>query len=275
MIKTTNTKRSIATLSLAAILAVPVAATAHPNGSDGEPAEDIHVVVGKYENCFFDLHSELTQSEFHQFAKEAGHITRFRPLTNAETLGKWKFNISLSMSQAPVDDSKGAWNNTMSHPDAEHYLGHEVAFPRLVVRMGVTDNVDIGAWGTIDPNANYGFVGIDAKIAILRQSADMPVSLAIRPNVSALIGPKEVWVANGGVDVSVSRNYKGLSPYLGVGVMSSIAVEKSDDVDLNNGTSTDPVAFAGLAYKWKKLNLAAEAEAGPLTTYAVSVGGGF
>ena len=270
----TSTNLSVQSLSVALILALPSIALAHPTGHDGEPVAGLHV-DDSYANCFFDLHPELTQSEFDEFAKEAGAITRFHQISSAETLGRGNFNVSLAMAETPVDDAKGAWNNTMSHPEEDHYLGHEVAFPRIIVRVGVAERVDVGAWATVDPNASYGFVGLDSKISILRQDENNPVSIAIRPNASALLGPKEVWVGNAGVDVSVSRNYKGLSPYLGFSAMTSVAVERSDEVDLDPGTSNDLVAFTGLSYNWKKLSMAAEAEVGPMTTYALRIGGNF
>jgi hypothetical protein len=268
-----HTKLLSHSLTLATIVALPAAASAHPS-HDGESAAPLHV-DDSYDNCFFDLHPELTQAEFDEFAKEGGAITRFHQLANAEPLGQWNFDVSLVFTSTPVDDSKGAWNNTMSHPDAEHTLGHQVAFPRLFVRMGVSDSVDVGVWGSLDPNSNYGFVGIESKISLLRQSADLPVSVAVRPNVSSLLGPDELFLANAGVDLSVSHNFRGLSPYVGVAGTSSIAVEMSDEVDLDNGKANSLAAIAGVTYGWKGLRLAGEAEFGALNTYAVRVGGAF
>lgn len=48
--------KTISSLALAATLALPVAAMAHPS-SNGEHAEPIHVVEDSYTSCFFDLHS--------------------------------------------------------------------------------------------------------------------------------------------------------------------------------------------------------------------------
>lgn len=163
----------------------------------------------------------------------------------------------------------------MSHPDAEHDLGHDVQFPRIVARMGIADSVDIGIWGSIDPNANYGFVGFESKIALLKQSAEMPLSVAVRPNASAIVGPSEVFVGNASVDVSASHEWRGLSPYLGVAAMANVAVENSDEVDLDPGVSTNVAAFAGVAYQWRGLRAAAQGEAGAVNTASVLLGGTF
>lgn len=268
-----TSKQTISRLTIVATLALPIAALAHPKPSTDHELP-LHV-DDRYDSCFFDLHPELTQEEFDTFAGEAGTMTRFHQNGSAETLGKGKFDIGLAITSTPVNDDKGAWNNTMSHPDAEHDLGHEVAFPRLVARVGVSDNVDIGAWGTLDPNANYGFTGIDLKVGLLKQSAEMPVSVAIRPSVSSMYGPSEVFVVNSSVDLSVSRNWSGLEPYAGVGASANVAVEMSDDVDLDPGQSRNVLAFVGVSYQWKGIRAAAQVETGELETTSLQLGGNF
>ncbi len=87
-------------------------------------------------------HSELTQAEFNTFTAELGSILRFRQLGGVAPLGKGHFDIGMQYASTGINDSKGAWNNTMSHPDADHYLGRSIQFPRLVARVGVSNRVD-------------------------------------------------------------------------------------------------------------------------------------
>ncbi len=132
------------------------------------PAPQLHV-GNLHSSCFFDLHPELTQQEFEEFADEIGSILRFRQLGETTTLGKGKWDVSLQYTSSSIDDTKGAWNNTMSHPDADHYLGSSISFPRIVARFGVSERVDLGVWGSLNPRSNYGMVGVDTRIALLRQ----------------------------------------------------------------------------------------------------------
>jgi hypothetical protein len=266
-------RHALALIVPVTLTALAPAASAHPTGHDGEPAP-LHV-DDSYDECFFDLHPELTQSEFDRFAKEGSMVMHDHQLTSAEAIGQGEVAVSLDYTRTAVDDSKGAWNNTMSHPTEDHYLGHSFAFPRLGVAVGVSRRVDVGAWGTLSPGANYGFVGISSKVTLLEQDDRMPVSVAVRPTAVSLLGPDELFVADAGVDVSVSRNFNGLSPYLGFNGHTAIAFERSDEVELDNGTASYLAAFVGVSYAWKKLRLAAEAEAGPLTTYAARLGGSF
>jgi hypothetical protein len=264
----------LATLFFASITAIAPSVSAHPGGHDGTPAP-LHV-DDSYDECFFDLHPELTQAEFDEFAREGSVVMHDYQLGSAEALGRGEIAISLDYTSiGGIDDSKGAWNNTMSHPTDDHWLGHTLAFPRLSVRMGVSRRVDVGVWGTLAPGANYGFIGLESKVVILEQGEDMPVSFAVRPTAVGLLGPDELLVADTGIDFSVSRHWKGLSPYVGFAAHTTIAFERTDDVDLDPGTAAYTSGFVGLSYQWKHLRVAAQAEAGPLTTYALRLGGSF
>src|SRR3954447_15393179 len=258
---------AISIFALAATLAAAPASAQQSNA--GLP--DLHV-GGGYSNCFFDLHPELTQAEFDEFAGELGSILRFRQLADPATLGRGRVDVSLQYASTPIDDGKGAWNNTMSHPAADHYLGDSIAFPRIVARFGVSDHVDVGAWGGINPRSNYGMLGVDTKVALLTQGATWPVSVSIRPSVTSLLGPSELWAANASVDVSVSRSFGRISPYGGVAASASLAVERSDDVNLDPATVQDGLVYAGVSYRWRALIVSAEAEKASLVSYAFRVG---
>jgi hypothetical protein len=257
----------IGIMGLAAILA-----PAPANAQHVDAARPTLHVSDAYGSCFFDLHPELTKEEFAQFADELGSVLRFRQLGDPTTLGKGKVDLSLQYASTSIDESKGAWNNTMSHPAADHYLGGSIAFPRIVARFGVSDRVDVGAWGGLDPHSNYGMVGVDTKIALLKQGPARPVSVSIRPSIGALVGPSEVWASNASFDVSASRAIGPLSPYVGVATTASVAVERSDDVDLEPATAEGSLAYAGLSYRWRTLILSAEVEKGTLVSYAFRIG---
>jgi hypothetical protein len=173
------------TATLVTLLALPGAAFAH------EGAPDLHVAT-EYESCYFDLHPELTEGEFRTWAAEGGQIVRSRQLSGADTLGRGGLDVSIGYAYFFLDDTKGAWNNTMSHPNGDHPLGSQLGFPQLSLRVGVHRNVDAEVYGALNWNSNYGFVGIASKIRLLRQSEDMPISVSVRPSLSALAGPSEV-----------------------------------------------------------------------------------
>ncbi len=225
-----------------------------------------------YEDCHFDLHPELTRAEFDEFAREIGSVLRFRQLGDTTTLGRGVVDIGLQWTRSAIDDSKGAWNNTMSHPGADHYLGRALSIPRLTARVGVSDSVDVGAWGAINPSSNYGLVGVDTKVVLMRQGASRPVSVAVRPSVAALVGPREVWAAAASLDVSVSRTMGPFAVYVGGASSASGAFERSPDVDLDPASGTDSVGYAGVTWTWRGVQVAAEVEKGVLTSVGFRLG---
>jgi hypothetical protein len=217
------------------------------------------------------LHPELTQAEFEEFTGELGSVLRFRQLGQVAPLGKGRLDVGVQYARTPIDDSKGAWNNTFSHPTADHPLGGALEFPRIVARFGLSDRVDIGAWGGLDPHANYGLVGAEVKIALVTQGPTKPVSVAIRPSVTSLVGPDEVWVGNANIDVSVSRAFGAWSPYVGVGTSGTLGIERTKDVDLEIAAAPASLAYAGISYRWRSLLLSAEVEKAELSSYAFQI----
>lgn len=247
---------------------------AHAQPRAGAPAPPLHVSAA-HDSCFFDLHPELTAAEFEDFADELGSILRFRQLGENAPLGKGRFELSLQYARSPIDDAKGAWNNTMSHPTADHGLGGSIAFPRIAARYGLSDRMDLGAWGSLNPRSNYGILGVDTRIALLKQGPSRPVTLTIRPSVTTLVGPSELWAGNASVDVSVSRAFGRVSPYVGVSTYTSGAVERSKDVDLDPASTAGSLAYAGVSVRLRGLTLAGEVGTGPVRSVGFSVASRF
>jgi hypothetical protein len=225
-----------------------------------------------YRSVVFDLHPELTKDEFEEFAAELGSVLRFRQLGDATTLGRGKVDFGVELATSAIDDRKAAWNSTTSRPTASYNLARSLAFPRVVGRFGVSDRVDVGAWGGLNPRANYGLVGGDARIVVVREGPARPVTFSIRPSVTTLVGPAEVWAAYTSLDLSVSRAFGRFSPYAGVATTASVAVERSKDVDLDPATATRSLAFAGLSYRWRALVVSGEVEKGARVGYAFRLG---
>ncbi len=258
---------------LITVLALSTIAWGH-GGDPGSPRVDLH--VGKsYDSCYFDLHPELTAGELREFAAEGGQIIRSRQLSSAKTLGAGVLDLGLGYAYFVFDDTKGAWNNTMTHPTADHYLGPQLGVPYLELRVGVADRVDLEAYGTVNWTSNYGFVGLASKIRLLEEGDRMPLSLAVRPSLSALAGPSEVQVYNTSADIAVSRSFAGLAPFAGITFSSTLVIESSSDTDVGHQAAARSLAFAGLEYRRGFFSAAAQAEFSDVTAYALRVGGSF
>ena len=257
------------TALLLLLVAAPSVALAH-----GPRDIDLHV-GDAHEECYFDLHPELTRAQLRTFAAEAGLIARFRQTTSADTLGAGNFDVSLGYTVHFIDDSKGAWNNTMSHPQGDHYLGERLAIPALALGVGLGDDIDLEAYGTLNPSSNYGLLGIATKIRLLEQSDEMPVSLSVRPSLGALVGPTEVQVYNFSTDVAVSRSFHGLAPFAGITLSTTAVVEASPDTDIGHQSASTIVGFAGVDYRWRFLSVGAQAEVSNIASLSLRASGRF
>lgn len=262
--------KSVSMIGLVAM--VPAVATAHEGAE--EPRAVLHVGY-EYEECYFDLHPELTEAELEEFAGEAGQIVRFRQLSSADTLGAGVIDISVAGAYVFVDDTKGAWNNTMSHPGADHYLGQELGFPQLSLRVGVGDDVDLEAYGAVNPGANYGFAGVATKIRLVDQADGRPVSVSVRPSMSALVGPEELQLINVSADVAVSRTIHGFTPFAGFTMSSTAVRETSAEADVDPQVASRSLAFAGVEVRYKGISAAVQAELSDLAAIGARVGGSF
>ena len=203
------------------------------------------------------LQPGLTQNQFQELVADLGSILRFRQIGDTATLGKGGVDIGVQFANAPVDTARRSWS---------------ASFPRLAARFGVSDRVDVGAWGGINTNANYGVLGMDTKIALLAQGQSRSVSVSLRPSLTALVGPSDLWAANVGVDLAVSRTFGRLSPYAGIGASSSGAIARRDDVNLDPVSAGEALAFAGVSYRWRALSLGAEVEKGDEVRYGLRIG---
>lgn len=133
------------------------------------------------------IDAALTQSQWHKFTRKAGAILSFKSLASARALGKRNFNIAVDYGYTPVDQHDLAWINTFTRLDENCPLGDAVKVPTIRASMGVSDKIDVGAYWTTAPGANYGGVGGELKYAFLQESEKSPAA-AVRASFSLLTG---------------------------------------------------------------------------------------
>lgn len=120
----------------------------------------------------------LTPDGFQSLISELGPMMRFRQLGDSQAMGKGRVDIGVQLADAPIGDANRSWS---------------LAFPRVTARFGVDDRVDVGAWGGINTQSNYGLAGFETRIALVTEGPSWPVS--VRPSVTALVGPSDLWAA--------------------------------------------------------------------------------
>jgi hypothetical protein len=219
-------------------------------------------------DCSVKFAPELTQGAFARFAREFGSVSAFKQASPPTTLGQWRFALGIEMSSFSVEEHAAAWNDTFAHPDPTHELGSEKRFPKLRLRMGVTDDLDIGAYYTENPEANYGWLGLEAKYGLLRQGEDMPVSVSLRGAYTKTLYVTDMDMHALTLDVAVGRTFwRVLTPYLGVGADAVLARETSAAVNLKTEAPFVPHLAAGLEVRLWRVSLGFEAQVAAITNY--------
>lgn len=265
----TRNSRLLVYLTFAALTTFARAAEAHHTG---EHAVTLNTNRTWTEECAMVVSPALTQADFAYFTKDISSMLYFRPMGGAQPLGAYQFDIGLELARtAQFKDYHPAWNNTFSHPDAEHWLteDHYLKLPFLSAHMGVTDAVDVGLGATKNFGANYGWVSADVKYAFVQKEE---YNLAVRGALSSLFGVRDYSIQQGSVDLLASRTIRWFTPYVGATAILTTASETTAKVDLERVNHVSVEGLVGLQATWKHVNVAAEADIARVNMYAFKIG---
>lgn len=243
-------------------------------GLFGSPlfGQKLHV-NDRWDECSFLLDPALTQEAWHQFTGEAGLVTYFRPLNSAKPLGVKNFEIALLDWGTTIDDADAAWNDTFSHPDSTHTLfdGNALLFPGLMFRIGATNRIDIGAYFTKQPSANYGFYGGQVQYNFLNDS-EKNLAAAVRFSFTQMFGPEDLNQSVYGLDVLASKDvFRRFSPYAGVSGYLARAQETTSKVNLENENVFGLQGMVGMVVKISVLRIGGEINFANVLGYSFKV----
>jgi len=226
----------------------------------------------EWDECAIVLDPSLTQDAWRQFVREAGLVAYFRPLASARPLGARRFELSLLTWGTRIDPADDAWNDTFSHPDSTHWLfdGDALLIPGLMLRAGVTDRVDVGAYFTKSFGANYGFLGGQVQYSFL-DDPERNLAAAGRASAVEVFGPADASVTVYGLDFVVSKELSVLSPYAGVSGYLSRGREHTSKVSLDNENLLGIQGTLGVAVSVSALRLGAELNLAKVTGYSVKI----
>jgi hypothetical protein len=248
-------------LALSVLLLLPTTSLAVPF----DPNLNVDPSV---DDCYVRFAPDLTQAAYRRFAREFGSISAFKQASPPSTLGRGGFSVDLEQIAFSVEEKSAAWNDTFVHPDGYHPLGSDKSFPKLRLRVGVSDDLEVGAFFTKAPKANYGWLGVEAKYGVLRQGEDMPVAVAVRGAYTKTLYVADMDMHALSADVSVGRTFwRILTPYVGAGADAVLARETSPAVNLATETLLVPHVAAGVEIRYWHVALGVEAERSALTSY--------
>ena len=254
--------RLIAALLL--VTAAPLAAQSPVPPLHEDPSVD---------DCSVRFASTLTQAAYHRFVREFGSVSAFKQASSPATLGKGRVLFAIEYMTFTIDDRADAWNDTFTHPHDEHALGSTLRFPKLKLRVGVTDDLDVGAFYTRNFSANYGFAGIDGTYRMLAESKGAPATVAVRGAYTKTLHVSDMDMHALTLDVSVGRRLGSIvRPYAGLGADAVLARETSDAVSLRRETIVAPHLLGGVEVGLGRMLLGAELTLGARPSVQVQIG---
>jgi hypothetical protein len=205
----------------------------------------------------------LAQGQFRALAEDLGAAFSYKGVTPATPLGLAGFDIGIELSATDVQNSGVFRLAGNSAPDY-------IAVPKLHVYKGLPWGIDIGAFVAAASDVDAKLFGLDARYALLADGLATPaVALRISGTWSSDIG--SLSVATYGADVMVSKRLTLATPYLGAGVVRTVA--DAGVAGLAEESFNKSRFFGGLNLNLAVVNLAFEAERmGSNTTLSAKAG---
>jgi hypothetical protein len=232
----------------------------------------------RWRECSIQLDPSLTQAAWRQFTQEAGLVVYFRPVSDAQPMGKGRFELSVVQWKTGIDNADAAWNDTFVHPDSTHWLfeGSGLKFPGLTARVGVTDETDVAAYVTKSPGANYGFFGGQVQQGLVHDRK-RGWAVAARVSFVSLYGPEDLDFTVYGADLIASRtvaltSWASVSPYGGVSTYLARSHEKTAAVSLHDEHVLGAQAMLGAELRVSKARLGAEFNFARVSSFSLKVG---
>ncbi len=270
------------TLLRAAAAALLLGATPAVGMSQHHHTKDVKLHINtRWSECAFQLDPSLTPAAWRRFTEEAGLVAYLRPLADARPMGAGSVEVSLLQWATAIDDADPAWNDTFVHPHDTHWLkeGDRLPFPALMVRAGMNDRMDIGAFFTKNPESNYGFYGGQLQYNFVNDEK-RGWAASGRTSFVSLFGPEDLDLTVIGLDFLASwtfpvNGWLTVSPYAGMSSYLSYAHEKSTVVDLGDEIVPGSQTMLGAVAQVSRTRLAVELSSARVRTLSFKVGVGF
>ena len=202
------------------------------------------------------------QSEFKELSETIGLLISYKPLAPAEPLGILGFDIGVEVTAVKVDQNASFLTKAISDTNPPSYF----VFPKLHAQKGLPFGIDMGVVYAKVPGSNIGLIGGEVKWAILKGTVATP-AIAVRGSYTRLMGVDDLDLSTYGIDLSASKGFAFLTPYVGVGQVWIQGKENVPLLNLDDENLSRTKGFAGLKVKLLLLSLVAEAEISKVPSY--------
>ncbi len=205
------------------------------------------------------------QPEFRLFSEDLGSALSDKALIPTAPLGLTGFDVGIEATDTEITNTS-AWDVVTGNSGKT-----SLVLPKIHVYKGLPLGFDVGAFYSQVPNSNIKLWGAELRYALLSGGVTEP-AVGIEANYTKLQGVNQLDFHTTGLDLSVSKGFTLLTPYIGIGEVwvnsnpIGISSLQTERFSLNK-------YFIGADLNFAILNMAVEADrTGNDTTYGLKLG---
>lgn len=149
------------------------------------------------------------QDEFDSIAKDLVATIDYKALGPAEASGVTGIGVGVALSYVPVDNEA----------DWRAVTGEDISalgMAGVQITKGLPLDIDVGAFYSTVPDTNIDLYGAEVRYAFMPGSTVAP-ALALRASYVAVTGIESFDLSSTAVDLSLSKGFTLVTPYIGVG----------------------------------------------------------
>lgn len=205
----------------------------------------------------------LCQQDFRTVSEDITAALNYKPLGPAEATGITGIGVGAIATYVPADSD--AWANVTG----EDVDG--IGMAGIVARKGLPLNLDLGAFYASVPGTGVSVYGGEVRWALLEGGVAQP-ALAVRGSFTRTDGIDDFDFDAYAVDVSLSKGFTILTPYIGYGYVWAES-DPHGNFGLEKEEIEDSKFFAGLRFGLGLLDITPEYErTGDVNAYSLLLG---
>lgn len=214
-----------------------------------------------------DTLQNLSQEQFRELSTDLTAAFSYKPFEPASPLGVTGTEVGVSLGGTVLANG-GAVSTAANGSDVFGTL----PVPTLRATKGLPYNVDVGFSYSHVPTSGINIYGGELKWAVIPGGGLYLPSVALRAAVTRLNGISQLGFETYSGDVSVSKDFLFLTPYLGFGEVRSRSA--TDGIPtLSQVNLTQAKFFGGLSLGLGNLRLVAEADStGSVHSFGLKAG---
>jgi hypothetical protein len=211
-----------------------------------------------------DTLGALTQPKFQTLSKDLTAALSYKAVAPAEPLGITGFDIGIEVtgtSLKSADIWKEATGSSLS----------TLPLAKIHAHKGLPFGIDLGAVYSTAPGSNIKLMGGELRYAIVQGNVALP-AVGIRAAMTKLSGVDQLEFSSKSVELSVSKGFAMLTPYIGVGQVWSTSTPQNIPLLTEEKNSVTKL-FVGTNINLGLINFAGEFDkTGDNNSYSLKVG---